>query len=185
MIDLYGAISQDLTNLTQLYWWDRALIGNNIGNADNLNPSMVNAAAALLLVSILVAAAVIVTTVVGRQHVFPKWSIALDLFDAMLMATSGALFTAMTVEIVSRSTVYNTTSVVDATNAIHFGPAFWMLWAVCLGKLLVTPFMAFVVLVVIPLVVGAATARGNGAGAGDATSACVVGSNDNDKLLLW
>jgi hypothetical protein len=136
-LDLLGLIEQDVPNgasSDQYKDWERLLTQAypdvQSSNQMGLRSRLVVASSALTILSIIWSISLVVATILFKP-LYPKWSVFLDVIDALMMIGASAMW----------SVVISQISSAYGGQGVHTGPGFWVFWSIAFAKLVVTPMM--------------------------------------------
>jgi hypothetical protein len=102
-----------------------------------LRARLVVASSALTILSIIWSISLAVASILFKP-LYPKWSVFLDVIDALMMIGASAMWSVIFSQI---SSAYGL--------GVHTGPGFWVFWAIAFAKLVVTPMMMMTQIVAI------------------------------------
>jgi hypothetical protein len=166
-LDLLGLIEQDVPNGAssgQYKDWEQLLTlaypdvqsSSQLG----LRSRLVVASSALTILSIIWSIALVVATILFKP-LYPKWSIFLDVIDALMMIGASAMWSVVLSQI---SSAYG--------EGVHTGPGFWVFWAIAFAKLVVTPMMmmAQITAIVTAIVIALSCVAACGSAAADSAA---------------
>jgi hypothetical protein len=147
-LDLLGLIAQDVpggVSSKQYKNWEDLLTQAypNIQSSSQmrLRSRLVVASSALVVLSVIWAISLIIATIVFKP-LYPKWTIFLNVTDALMMIATSAMWSVVFSQVAGYSGDLK-------PEGVHTGPGFWVLWAIGFAKLAVTLMMMLISQVVV------------------------------------
>ncbi|KAJ6546881.1 hypothetical protein B0H19DRAFT_1162863 [Mycena capillaripes] len=144
-VDLLRQIAADIpegTSSAQYKNWEALLNAAVPGfqgdsSAVSTRGRLAIASSALLILSIVWSILVVLATIF-HEPMYPRGSICFDIVDALFVIAASAMWTAVVGQV---QNAYEFDGVPGLPQGVHTGPGFWVMWAIGVAKLVVTPMM--------------------------------------------